>query len=131
MLPTLPRMTSKKALPLFYAICPDYSTDPSATLQRRLKVRAEHWRRAEEDKKEGILEFGRGTVAPPSHPLHTDPNLPANLQAMNGSIMFFRYKSLSDVWDRLKEDVYYTGDVWDKDKIQVGEFIRLPGEGKE
>jgi hypothetical protein len=36
---------------LFFAFCPD---QPDA-LERRMKVRAQHWARASEDKKEGIL----------------------------------------------------------------------------
>ncbi|WWC63016.1 uncharacterized protein I303_105614 [Kwoniella dejecticola CBS 10117] len=129
MLPT--RSLLNKKMPLFYAICPDYSANPSETLKNRLKVRPEHWRRAEEDKKAGILEFGRGTVPPPTSTLHTDPNLPPGLQAMDGSIMFLRYKTMEQTWERIKSDVYYTGDVWDKDKIQIGQFIKLPGEGDD
>ncbi|WRT66767.1 uncharacterized protein IL334_003730 [Kwoniella shivajii] len=119
----LPTRTVFRKPTLFYAICPDYPN----VLGERLKVRGEHWRRAEEDKKAGILEFGRGTVAPPDSPLHQQ-ELPTGIQAMNGSIMFFRFQSLEDTWKRIKEDVYYTGGIWDKEKLQIGEFIRLPSD---
>ncbi|WWC88247.1 uncharacterized protein L201_003153 [Kwoniella dendrophila CBS 6074] len=123
---TLSTTSKTMKLKLFYAICPDYSTDPAQTLQQRLKVRSKHWERAQEDKKNGILYFGRGTVPPSNSSLHEVPDLPSGVQAMNGSIMFMRYQSIIEMEDRIKSDIYYTDNVWDKEKIQIGEFIRLP-----
>ncbi|WWD18858.1 hypothetical protein CI109_103313 [Kwoniella shandongensis] len=110
--------------PLFYAFCPDYPN----VLTKRLEVRPKHFERVEADKKAGIFEFGRGMLPPPSSPLHTHPSLPSGTQAMEGSIMFFRLPTLEDVWKRVKEDVYWSEGIWDKEKTVVGQFIKGPEE---
>lgn len=35
-----------------------------------------------------------------------------------------RQPSLEDMWRRIKDDIYWTAGVWDREKCQVGEFIR-------
>ncbi|OCF44343.1 hypothetical protein I317_01788 [Kwoniella heveanensis CBS 569] len=77
------------------------------------------------------LEFGRGFLpSSPDSPLYSHPataSLP-NKQPMAGSIMFFRYPSIEDTWKRVKEDVYWTEGVWNRGKVQVGEFLRVPSD---
>ncbi|WVQ73489.1 hypothetical protein IAR50_003061 [Cryptococcus sp. DSM 104548] len=111
---------------LFYAYLPD-TVGPNV-LATRFKARPAHLKRAEEDKKSGKLEFGRGFLPPPSHPLYNDPALPVGAQPMAGSIMFFRMESLEEVWERLKSDVYWTEGIWNGEKAQVGEFVKMPGD---
>lgn len=40
-----------------------------------------------------------------------------------GSFMVYELPNLTAVWDRLKEDVYWRADIWDKEKIIVEELI--------
>ena len=40
-----------------------------------------------------------------------------------GTFTIFVFPSLEDVWNRLKEDVYWTSNIWDKDRIIVEELI--------
>lgn len=75
-----------------------------------------------------LPEFGRAFLPPPDSPLRTSDLLPPNTQGMAGSVMMFRFPSLEDTWNRIKEDVYWTGGVWDKDKVVVEEFCVAPGE---
>ncbi|OCF35077.1 hypothetical protein I316_03117 [Kwoniella heveanensis BCC8398] len=121
--------SGKGKLSLFFAFCPD-GTGPEV-FATRLRVRPKHFERVEEDKKAGILEFGRGFLpSSPDSPLYSHPataSLP-NKQPMAGSIMFFRYPSIGDTWKRVKEDVYWTEGVWDRGKVQVGEFLRVPSD---
>ncbi|WVQ96568.1 hypothetical protein IAU59_003673 [Kwoniella sp. CBS 9459] len=133
------KANGKGKLPLFFAFCPDNvtsSSDPgsdSDVFATRLRVRPKHFERVEEDKKAGILGFGRGFLPPSESPLFSHPataDLP-NKQPMAGSIMFFRYPSIEDTWKRVREDVYWTEGVWDKDRVQVGEFLRVPSDDEE
>ncbi|KAI9634608.1 uncharacterized protein MKK02DRAFT_11303, partial [Dioszegia hungarica] len=104
---------------LFFAFCPD---QPDA-LERRMKVRAQHWARASEDKKEGILFFGLGYLPPAGSPLFNSPLVPAGKQPMAGSFMIMRQPDMDAMWKRIKDDVYWTAGVWDRETTQVGEFI--------
>jgi hypothetical protein len=45
---------------------------------------------------------------------------------MAGSLMLFHSESLSTAWERIKSDVYYTGQVWDTERIVLEEFITPP-----
>jgi hypothetical protein len=45
---------------------------------------------------------------------------------MAGSLMIFHSESLDTAWKRIKEDIYYTGGVWDLDRVVVNEFIQPP-----
>lgn len=45
---------------------------------------------------------------------------------MAGSLMIFHSESLETAWERIREDVYYTAGVWDKDKVAVNQFINPP-----
>ncbi|WVF69059.1 hypothetical protein IAT40_003833 [Kwoniella sp. CBS 6097] len=119
---------AKSKLSLFFAFCPD-NTGPEV-FTTRLRVRPKHFERVEEDKKAGILEFGRGFLPPSNSSLFSHPAIESlpNKQPMAGSIMFFRYPSLEDTWKRVKEDVYWTEGVWDREKVQVGEFLRVPSD---
>lgn len=47
---------------------------------------------------------------------------------MAGSCMIYRYPSLEAAWARIKEDAYWTGGVWDKDKVVVKEIIGADGD---
>lgn len=42
--------------------------------------------------------------------------------------MVFHAESLGAAWDRVKEDVYYTAGVWDRDQVVINEFI-VPPDG--
>ena len=43
---------------------------------------------------------------------------------MDGSLMIFRAPSLDQAWKRIKEDIYYTAGVWNKEECVVKEFIK-------
>jgi hypothetical protein len=55
---------------------------------------------------------------------HTDPSQPN--PGMAGSLMHFKMASIDEAWARIKEDVYWTAGVWDKENTKVHELIRLP-----
>lgn len=38
---------------------------------------------------------------------------------MKGSVLMCVADTEEEVWDRVKKDVYYTGDVWDKEKVSA------------
>jgi len=40
-----------------------------------------------------------------------------------GSFSIYVMPTLEDVWKRLKEDVYWTADIWDKDRVIVEELL--------
>ncbi len=48
------------------------------------------------------------------------------LPGMAGSVMILRFPTLAEAWARIKADKYWTGGVWDKDKVVVREIIGAP-----
>lgn len=49
------------------------------------------------------------------------------LPGMDGSVMILRFPTIEEAWARIKADKYWTGGVWDKDKVMVREIIGAPG----
>lgn len=70
-----------------------------------------------------LLEFGRGYLPSANSPLWTSPELPAGAKPIAGSLMIFRMNTIDEVWERIKDDVYWTEGIWDKEKGDVKEFI--------
>lgn len=48
---------------------------------------------------------------------------------MKGSVLMCVADTEEEVWDRVKKDVYYTSDVWDKEKVSLGLREAYPGPG--
>lgn len=71
----------------------------------------------------GVLEFGRGYLPSANSPLWTSPDLPAGAKPIAGSLMIFRMNTIEEVWTRIKDDVYWTQGIWDKEKVDVKEFM--------
>jgi hypothetical protein len=42
---------------------------------------------------------------------------------MKGSVMLYRYPTIEQAWTRIKADPYWTGDVWDKERVVVRELL--------
>ena len=58
----------------------------------------------------------------PGTPERSRP-IPQGVENYNGSFIVYSMDSYDHVWDRLKEDVYWTAGIWDKDRIIVEELI--------
>lgn len=52
-----------------------------------------------------------------------EQKLPEGQPNIAGSCMIYVMPSLDDVWKRLKEDVYWTSNVWDKERLIVEELL--------
>lgn len=74
-----------------------------------------------------IAVFGLGYLPPAGSPLFNSPLVPAGKQPMAGSFMIMRQPDMDAMWKRIKDDVYWTAGVWDRETTQVGEFIREGG----
>ncbi|KAJ2958410.1 hypothetical protein NQZ79_g5971 [Umbelopsis isabellina] len=81
-------------------------TDPGA-LERRLAVRQEHLKEAVPDKRNGFILEGGAILDN-----HTSKN-------MIGSSMLIEAESEQAVWDRLRRDIYCTGNVWNMEKATL------------
>jgi hypothetical protein len=68
-----------------------------------------------------------GYLPPADSPLFAHSAVPPGKQPMAGSFMLMRQASLEEMWARIRADVYWTEGVWDREKCQVGEFIREGG----
>ena len=52
-----------------------------------------------------------------------EQQLPDGQPNIAGSSMIYVMPSLDDVWKRLKEDVYWTAGIWDKERLIVEELL--------
>jgi hypothetical protein len=64
-----------------------------------------------------------GPILPKEGTAARDAKLPEGTMNIAGSFMVYELPNLAAVWDRLKEDVYWRADIWDKEKIIVEELI--------
>jgi hypothetical protein len=52
-----------------------------------------------------------------------DQILPEGMLNIAGSFSIYVMPTLEDVWKRLREDIYWTADIWDKDRVIVEELL--------
>lgn len=73
--------------------------------------------------------FGRAFVDD-AHSHHSaERKTPADQHdGMAGSVMIYRYPTIEACWERIKRDVYWTEDVWDRDQVVVREIIGAEGD---
>nr|WHA27463.1 putative Ycil-like protein [Sesquicillium sp.] len=90
-------------------IIPDYE----GALQKRLAVRADHLADLKTDP-EGFWLLGGAMLE--------EPIKEGETPKMNGSVMLIRGSSREAVEERLKQDVYFKGEVWDWEKVQIIPF---------
>ncbi|KAI0691508.1 hypothetical protein BC835DRAFT_1360226 [Cytidiella melzeri] len=93
----------------FLVYAPDY-TDSEAS-SRRLAVRPKHLERAGVMFSEGVSRIGGAMVSPDTY---DTPD-----RKMVGSMMVFEAENIEAVRKIVEEDVYYTGGVWDKEKLVI------------
>ncbi|WVQ85957.1 hypothetical protein IAT38_008125 [Cryptococcus sp. DSM 104549] len=99
-----------------------YAPDHPDYLEERLKVRPEHLARAKLDDDAGLVLYS-GPILPRPDTKARQASLPEGVLNIAGSFMVYKMDTLEQVWDRLKEDVYWRADIWDKDRIIVEELI--------
>ncbi|KAK6906607.1 hypothetical protein I203_100593 [Kwoniella mangroviensis CBS 8507] len=104
-------------MPRFLVYAPDYPDH----LAQRYAVRPEHLERGSKDPK-GMMLYS-GPLAPRPGTAQRNTTLPEGQLNIAGSFMVYQMNSLEDVWDRLKEDVYWRANIWDKEKLIVEELI--------
>jgi uncharacterized protein YciI len=117
-------------MPLYIAHLPDYPN----SLERRLSVRQGHLERATKDKEQGTSIFGRAFISPDHASTTSNPNPSIDPSqphpGMAGSIMIFRFDTIDQVWARIKDDLYWTAGVWDKENARVDQLLGAPGDEK-
>ncbi|KAG1904379.1 uncharacterized protein F5891DRAFT_42829 [Suillus fuscotomentosus] len=104
-------MSSTPSLLNFVVWAPDY-TDEGA-LERRLAVRPAHLENAKKLINQGILRVGGGLLTPES------VNAAAADIKFVGSCLIYEGETIDAVRKIVEEDLYYTADVWDKEKIVI------------
>ncbi|KAI0827653.1 hypothetical protein BC628DRAFT_1418277 [Trametes gibbosa] len=100
-------------MPLFSIYAPDY-TDEEA-IQRRQSVRDTHLDNAAKNKS---MKLG-GAMLSPNESLDT----PGAEKKMIGSFMILECDSYEEAKRMIETDVYWTGNVWDKEKTVIRPFV--------
>lgn len=62
-------------------------------------------------------------MLPPAGSAARNAKLPPGQVNYAGSFMVMVFDNVDAVWDRLKEDVYWKSDIWDKERVIVEELI--------
>ncbi|KZT03972.1 uncharacterized protein LAESUDRAFT_658697 [Laetiporus sulphureus 93-53] len=106
---------SKPILYKFIVWAPDMS-DPDA-FQRRLSVRQQHFVRGDKLHESGQWKVGGALLTPESI---ASPNAE---KKMIGSVIICEAESLEAVREVIESDIYYTANVWDKEKLQIFPFL--------
>ncbi|KAF9816775.1 hypothetical protein IEO21_03855 [Rhodonia placenta] len=99
----------------FVVYAPDM-TDPDA-FQRRLSVRPSHVARADGLVNSGLIRVGGAMLTPESIAS------PTAEKKMIGSVIIFEADSIETVRKAIESDIYYTGNVWDKEKLVILPFV--------
>ena len=66
--------------------------------------------------------YGAAMMPRPGTPAR-DAALPPDQPNYAGSFMVLVFDDVEQVWDRLREDVYWANNIWDKERIIVEELI--------
>ncbi|GJE97298.1 YCII domain-containing protein [Phanerochaete sordida] len=101
---------AEQPLYFFAVYAPDY-TDADAPA-RRLAVRPQHLANAKvQREKLNIIRLGGALISPDSYQ--------SDERKMIGSMGVYQAASLEAMWEIIKSDLYWTGNVWDKEKTVV------------
>ncbi|KAI0059637.1 hypothetical protein BV25DRAFT_1918417 [Artomyces pyxidatus] len=102
-------MSTPLAKRIFVAWLPDY-TDPEA-IQRRLAVRQKHLEGIVQRATAGTIKLGAVALTPES--------IDEQDKKFNGSILFLEVESIEEARRIVESDLYWTGNVWDKERADI------------
>ncbi|PVF99402.1 hypothetical protein CPB86DRAFT_783773 [Serendipita vermifera] len=101
---------------IFVIWAPDYTDDDA--INRRLAVREQHLAMSRENQKSGYVTRVNGPFLSPES--IATPDAP---KKMVGSMLVVRGTSIEEVRAKVEKDVYWTGNVWDKEKLAIVPFL--------
>ncbi|KIJ57275.1 hypothetical protein M422DRAFT_150209 [Sphaerobolus stellatus SS14] len=104
----------------FVVYAPDYTTE--GTLERRLKVRAQHLAGADQMYRDNLLQTGGGLLSVDG--LESDD--PAS--KLVGSMLIISAANIEEARKMVEADPYWKGDVWDKDRVAIHPFLQRKHE---
>ncbi|KAN0128009.1 hypothetical protein V8E53_014186 [Lactarius tabidus] len=107
-------MSSSPKKHLFFLYAPDYVRP--GMLDHRFSIREKHLRGVDGLLESGTVKFGGAFLAPEL----TDEK---GRKKMLGSVMFFEAESMEEVRKVVEADPYFTGGVWDKEKLIILPFV--------
>ncbi|PVF99401.1 hypothetical protein CPB86DRAFT_703313 [Serendipita vermifera] len=113
---TLATDEAKPALHTFIVWAPDYTDDDA--FNRRMAVRGQHMVKAMESAKDGMFTRIIGPYLTPES--IATPDAPKKIL---GSMLLVRAASIEEVRARVEEDLYWTANVWDKEKIVIAPYM--------
>jgi len=97
----------------FLVYAPD-NTDPDA-FSRRMSVRARHLADAGKDIDSGMIKVAGGILTPES--------ITGAERKIVGSTFIVEADTIETVRERFERDLYWTENVWDKEKIVIAPFL--------
>jgi len=101
---------------LKFLVWAPYQTDADLP-RRRSEIRAQHHANMMAYKEKGVITQAYPLASPES------VHLPASEKKLLGSSLTFEVPSVEDVRKILEGDVFWTGNVWDKEKIVIGHIF--------
>jgi len=99
---------------LFFVYCPDYTDAECMT--RRMAVRAKHLQEAAPIIASGWAKVAGGLITEDSLVQGAD-------KKFLGSAFIVQADNIAEVRQRMESDVYWTGNVWDKEKLVITVFL--------
>ncbi|KAI4521882.1 hypothetical protein K525DRAFT_200143 [Schizophyllum commune Loenen D] len=100
----------------FLVYAPDRAEE--GTFEKRMSVRPAHLENAS-----SLISSGAGVVGALGTPESvTSPN-----KKLVGSVLIVEAESIDEVKAKVEADVYYTNDVWDKERLVILPFFPAPG----
>ncbi|KZP08437.1 hypothetical protein FIBSPDRAFT_761378 [Athelia psychrophila] len=97
----------------FIVFAPDKSDE--GCFQRRLSVRPTHLANSAKMHETGVLKIGGAIL--------TAESITGADKKMVGSMLIIEAESLAEVKKLVEQDVYYTADVWDPEKLVIAPFV--------
>ncbi|TRM70092.1 hypothetical protein BD626DRAFT_392804 [Schizophyllum amplum] len=100
----------------FLVYAPDRTEE--GTFEKRMSVRPAHLENAA-----SLISSGAGVVGA----LATPESANSPTKRMVGSVLIVEAESIEEVKAKVEADIYYTSDVWDKERLVILPFFPAPG----
>ncbi|KAL0956198.1 hypothetical protein HGRIS_002355 [Hohenbuehelia grisea] len=106
---------AEPTLQKFFVYAPDYTDE--GTFQRRMSVRPKHLEKIAELKNAGKIRVG-GVLLSPESVETADAE-----KKIIGSTLICEYENIGQVREMIESDIYWSSNIWDKERLVILPFV--------